>query len=51
MLDCQSQANALEQIANARAEQLAAESQAVIARGANDVKELKVMLWAVQQLG
>jgi hypothetical protein len=51
VLDCQSQANALEQIANARAEQLAAESQAVIARGANDVKELNVMLWAVQQRG
>ncbi len=51
VLDYQSQATALEQIAHARAEQLAAESQAVTARGANDVKELNVTLWAVQQRG
>ena len=51
VLDYQSQANALEQIANARAGQLGAESQAVTVRGANDVKELNVTLWAVQERG
>jgi hypothetical protein len=49
--DYQSQANALEQIANARAEQLFAEAQAVTKCGENDVKELNVTIWAVQQRG
>jgi len=51
VLDYQSQANALEQITNARAEQLLAEAQAVTECGQNDVKELKVVLWAVQERG
>ena len=51
VLDYQSQANALEQIANTRAEQLFAETKAVTKNGQNDVKELKVNLWAVQQRG
>jgi hypothetical protein len=51
VIDFQSQANALEQITNARADQLFAEAQAVTNSGANDVKELKVMLWAAQQRG
>ena len=51
VLDHRSQANALEQIANARAEQLLAEAGAVTRCGQNDVKELKVTLWAVQQRG
>ncbi|MBA7624083.1 hypothetical protein ES703_31487 [subsurface metagenome] len=51
VLDHRSQANALEQIVNARAEQLLAEAEAVTKIGQNDVKELKVALWAVQQRG
>jgi len=51
VLDYQSQANALEQISNARAEQLLAEAGAVTVCGQNDVEELKVTLWAVQQRG
>ena len=51
VIDFQSQANALEQITNARADQLFAEAQAVTNSGANDLKELKVMLWAAQQRG
>ena len=51
VLDYQSQANALEQITNARAQLLLAEAQAVTVNGQNDVKELKVILWAVQQRG
>jgi len=46
VIDLRSQANALEQITNARADQLFAEAQAVTNRGENDVKELKVKLWA-----
>jgi len=51
VLDYQSQADALEQITNARAKQLLAEAQAVTVSGQNDVKELKVILWAVKQRG
>ena len=51
VLDCRSQANAMEQIANARAEQLFAEATAVETCGHNTVEELKVTLWAVQQRG
>jgi len=51
VIDFQSQANALEQITNARADQLFAEAQAVTNSGANDLKELKVMHWAAQQRG
>jgi hypothetical protein len=51
VLDHRSQANALEQIVNARAEKLLAEAGAVTKCGRNDVKELKVTLWAVQQRG
>ncbi len=51
VLDYQSQANALEQITNARAEQLLAEAQAVTECGKNDVKELKVVLWATRERG
>ncbi|MHC4639225.1 MAG: hypothetical protein ACYTBV_17240, partial [Planctomycetota bacterium] len=49
--DYRSQADALEQIANARAEQLLAEAEAVNECGQNDVKELEVTLWAVEQRG
>ena len=51
VIDIQSQANALEQITNARADQLFAEAQAVTNSGENDIKELKVQLWAAQQRG
>ena len=51
VLDYQSQANALEQIANARAEQLFAKAEAATKCGKNDVEELNVALWAVQQRG
>ncbi|MHC4686842.1 MAG: hypothetical protein ACYTEW_21405, partial [Planctomycetota bacterium] len=51
VLDYRSQANALEQITNARAEQLLAEAEAVNKCGQNEVKELKVILWAVGQRG
>ena len=51
VLDYRSQANALEQIANARAEQLLAEAGAATKCGKNDVEELNVALWAVQQRG
>lgn len=49
--DLLSQANAMEQIAYARAEQLTTEEDTVRTCGANDVTELKVTLWAVQQRG
>jgi hypothetical protein len=51
VLDYQSQANALEQIANARAKQLLAEAETVTKCGQNEVKELKVVLWVVEQRG
>ncbi|MHC4597205.1 MAG: hypothetical protein ACYS19_19955, partial [Planctomycetota bacterium] len=51
VMDYQSQADALEQIVNARAEQLLAEAQAVTKIGQNEVEELEVALWAVQQRG
>jgi hypothetical protein len=51
VLDLQSQANAMHQIANARAEKLATEIDTVEKCGANDIEELKVTLWAVQQRG
>jgi len=51
VLDYHSQANALEQITNARAEQLLAEAEAVTKCGQNEIKELKVILWAVGQRG
>ena len=51
VLDFQSHANALEQISKARAEQLLAESEAVIVCGHNDVGALKVNVWAVEQRG
>jgi hypothetical protein len=51
VMDYKSQANALEQITNARAEQLLAEAQAVTVCGKNDVKELEVTLWAAQERG
>jgi len=51
VLDYQSQANALEQIANARAKQLLAEAETVTKCGQNEVEELKVTLWAVKQRG
>ncbi|MHC4359259.1 MAG: coiled-coil domain-containing protein [Planctomycetota bacterium] len=49
VLDYKSQANAIEQIANAHAKQLRAEEGVITKCGQNDVKELKVMLWAVKQ--
>lgn len=51
VLDLRSQADALEQITMARAEQLFAEEQAVVNCGMNHQKELEVELWAVQQKG
>jgi len=51
VLDHRSQANALEQITNARAEQLLAEAEAVTKCGQNDVRELNVAIWAVKQRG
>lgn len=50
-MDCQSQADAMEQISNARAQALLAQAESVATSGENDVKELKVTLWAVQQKG
>ena len=49
--DCRSQADALEQIAGARAEHLLAKTEAVTKCGQNTVKELKVTVWAVLQRG
>ena len=51
VLDLQSHANALEQIVNARADQLFAEAGAVESCGQKDVEELKVVLWAAEQRG
>jgi hypothetical protein len=51
VLDYRSQANAVDQITNARAEQLRAEAETVTNCGKNDIKELKVALWAVKQRG
>jgi len=51
VLDYQSQANAIEQISKARAEQLFAESEAVNTYCKNNLKELETVLWAVQQRG
>lgn len=50
-LDYYSQADALEQIATARADQLISESDAVVVCGDNDVKELEINLWAIQERG
>ena len=51
VMDYQSHAEALEQITNARAEQLLAEAQAITECGQNDDKALDVGLWAVQERG
>ncbi|MBW8014554.1 MAG: hypothetical protein FVQ82_00045 [Planctomycetes bacterium] len=51
VIDFRSQANAFEQIAEARADQLLAESQALSISGQNDIEELKIKLWAAQERG
>jgi len=51
VLDLRSQAKALEQIASARAEQLLAEAKAITKWNKNNIRELKVVLWAIQQRG
>jgi hypothetical protein len=49
--DLLSQATAMDQISNARADQLLVEVDVVAACGKNDVKKLKTEVWAVQQRG
>ncbi|MCK5174868.1 MAG: hypothetical protein KAR47_15850, partial [Planctomycetes bacterium] len=51
VIDFQSQATALAQISGARAEQLLAEAETVGKSGRNTIKELEVVLWAVQERG
>jgi len=51
VLDFNAQADTLEQIATARAEQLQAERQAIALCGQNDIEEMKIALWAVQERG
>lgn len=51
VIDLKAQADALEQVATARAVQLLAERQAVVICGQNDIEELKITLWAVQERG
>ncbi|GAG27689.1 unnamed protein product, partial [marine sediment metagenome] len=51
VMDLRSHATAMEKIANARAQQLQAESKAAAKCGQKDVEELEVNLWAVQQRG